>query len=197
MLTCAAYNKAKKASIRIVTVAKVWTLPTCLNLASSALKTSLSLAGRSVLWCFDDMTLSCHVFECVFLGPRQSRTSAASWCDRESRLAVICPDHDRETRGCELHTHFSSWICPKRWHSISAGMSCVQSPKANATVCNRRRFEVALNTCQDTSLLLPLAILTKAATQKNTHNGSSYSRVKPLAPQLTGSSAALWCNFFL
>lgn len=27
--------------------------------------------------------------------------------DRESRLAVIWPDHDREAHGCGLHTHSS------------------------------------------------------------------------------------------
>lgn len=60
------------------------------------------------------------------LAPDNPSTSAASWCDRESRLVVICPDRDKEAHGYELHTHpHAPKICVQHWHFISAGMSWV------------------------------------------------------------------------
>lgn len=157
--------------------------------ASWALKTSLSIAV-SVLWCFDDMALSRNVFKYVFLGPRQSSTSAASWVTEcpvwLSCVLTMTEKHMAE--GC-IRIPLSR-ICLWHWHSISAGMSCVQTLKANVTVCKRSGFEVALNTCQDTSLLFLLAFLTKAATQETQWKSHTAQRELP-APQLTDSSASL------
>lgn len=103
-----------------------------------------------MFWWFD--TLSCRVFKCVFLGPRQSSTSAASWVTEcpvwlssgltmtEKHMAAGCIHNPRRR------------ICLWHWHSVSAGMSRDQTLKANVTACNRSRFEVALNNCQATSL---------------------------------------------
>lgn len=84
----------------------------CLHPVTSPLKNHFHLKAICfvMFWWYD--TLSRHVFKCVFLGPRQSPTFAVSWYDRGSSLAVICPDHDREAHGCELHTHSSVQILP-------------------------------------------------------------------------------------
>ncbi len=80
--------------------------------------------------------------------------------------------------------------------TVSAGMGSVQTLKANATVCNRSSFEVALNTCQDTSFLFLLVILTKAATQETTMEAHT-AQQEPPAPQQTGSSAGSLVYFFI
>lgn len=129
----------------------------------------------------------------MFLGPRQSSTSAAS---RVTECPVWLSSGLTMT---EKHMAAYTFLCAKSAYgidTISAGMGCVQTPKANTTVCKRSSFEVSLNTCQDTSLLFLLAILTKAATQE-----IQWKRIQPSKSPLPYSRQAhqlvIWCIFFM
>lgn len=115
-------------------------------------------------WWYD--TLSRHVFKCMFLGPRQSPTSAVSWVTECTvwLSSFLTTTEKHMAAGCVRIS--PRRICLWHWHFISAGMSCVQTLKDYVTVCNRSRFEDALNACQVISLLFLLAILTKTATQE-------------------------------
>lgn len=128
-------------------------------------------------------TLSCHVFKCMFLGIRQSPTSAVSWvAECTVCLSSFLTRMEKHMAAGSVHISLC-WICRWHWHFISAGMSCVQTLRANVAVCNRRRFEDALNTCQDISLLFLLAILTKNSNTRNPVEAHT------AAPQLKNSSA--------
>ena len=142
----------------------------CLNVFSTALKTLLSLPD-CVFWCFDDslrclrwQSLAVFLSAC-FLAPdnpppllQADVTESPVWLSfaltiTEKHMAVSCIHIPL----CE--SAFSNDILSQLEWAVCRPL------KANNTVCYRSSFEVALNTCQDTSLLFFLAILTEAAAQ--------------------------------
>lgn len=154
--------------------------------ASCALKNITFTCSNTfwMFWWYD--TLSCRVFLVCFLAPDNPPPPLqAEWQRAPSSCHLAWP-WQRSTWLQAAYTFLLLWICLRHWHSISAGMSCVQTLKGNATVCYRS-FELAVNTCQDTSLLFLLAILTKAAR----NNGGSYSTARPPCPTANLSAGSL------
>lgn len=133
--------------------------------------------------------LSRRVFMCVFLGPRQSSTSAVSWVTECPVWLSSGPTMTEKhmAAGCiRIPPHR---ICLWHWHSISAGVSCVQTLRANVTACNRSSSEYTLNTCQHASLLFLFSNFNQSVTAGDTIEAHA-AQHEPPAPQLTDSSAA-------
>lgn len=82
--------------------------------------------------------------------------------DRESRLDVVWPDHDRQARGCGLRAHSSVAHLPATLMLHLTWNELCSDPESQTLLS----VTGALNTCQDTSLLFLLAILTKEAPQQ-------------------------------